>query len=122
MDRFDMQSVMVVDDEAMVLLDLVMMVEDLGYQVHSDSTTVTGALEQLDGSEPDVALLDIDVGGEPVWPLARKVAEHGRPIVFVSANLSHRELCEEFANAQKLEKPVSPDEIRAALSAALGQV
>ena len=58
-----MQSVMVVDDEAMVLLDLVMMVEDLGYQVHSDSTTVTGALEQLDGSEPDVALLDIDVGG-----------------------------------------------------------
>ena len=50
-----MQSVMVVDDEAMVLLDLVMMVEDLGYQVHSDSTIVTGALEQLDGSEPDVA-------------------------------------------------------------------
>lgn len=43
-----MQSVIVVDDEALVLLDLVMTIEELGYDVHSDSTSLGQAIEHLE--------------------------------------------------------------------------
>ena len=115
-----MADVMIVDDEALVLFDLVMTVEDLGYGVHSESTTIEDAMCAIEaGSPPDVALLDIDVGGSPVWPLARKIVERGRPVVFVSANLNHEELREEFASCGRIDKPASPDEIAAAIAGAL---
>lgn len=116
-----MQSVMVVDDEALVLLDLVMTIEELGYDVHSDSTSLGQAIEHLENDSPDIALLDIDVGGELVWPLARLLTERSKPVVFLSANLTHRELDEEFGQCQRLEKPASRREIREALASGLGE-
>lgn len=111
---------MIVDDEALVLFDLVMTVEELGYAVHSESTTLEDAISAIEsGSPPDVALLDIDVGGNPVWPLARKIVERGKPVVFVSANLNHEELRDEFASCQRLDKPASRDEIAEAIAGAL---
>lgn len=110
-----MRNVMIVDDEALVLLDLVHTVEDLGYSVHSESTSLEGAMNALEGGCPDVALLDIDVAGEPVWPVARALTGRGVPVIFVSANLSHRELSNEFAGCPTLEKPASPADIGDAL-------
>ena len=113
-----MQNVMIVDDEALVLLDLVHTVEDLGYVIHSESTSVEGALASLENATPDLALLDIDVAGVPVWPVARELTNHGVPVIFVSANLSHQELCQEFSGCPKLEKPASPADIGRALQMA----
>lgn len=110
-----MCGVMIVEDEALVLLELSMTVEELGYDLHSESTTIDRALEAADREDPDVALLDIDVGGEPVWPVARKLTAAGRPIIFVSANLRHPELDGEFSTCHKLEKPASRAEIESAL-------
>ena len=110
-----MKNVMIVDDEALVLLDLVHTVEDLGYNVHSDATSLSGAFAALEQSEPDVALLDIDVAGEPVWPVARTLTERNIPVIFISANLSHAQLTEEFGGCPTLEKPASPRDIAEAL-------
>lgn len=114
-----MCGVMIVDDEALILCDLAMTVESLGYELHSESTCIHTAMKALEGEKPDVALLDIDVGGEPVWPLARAVASTGSPIVFISANLHHSELKEEFAECAQLEKPVSDRDVAAVLKSAL---
>ena len=40
-----MQSIMIVDDEALVLFDMVMTVEDLGYDIFCDSVSVPDALD-----------------------------------------------------------------------------
>lgn len=115
-----MHDILIVDDEALVLFDLVMTVEDLGYRVHSESTTVDAAIAALDaGSPPDLALLDIDVGGSPVWPLARKIVSRGKPLVFISANLNHEELRGEFADCARLDKPASKKEIAEAIASVL---
>lgn len=106
-----MQRIMVVDDEALVLFDLVMTVEDLGYEVFCDSISVPEALECLGDDCPDAALLDIDVGGTLVWPLARVLKERGCPIAFVSANGAHEELKGEFASAGFIDKPASSGQI-----------
>ena len=103
--------VMIVDDEALVLFDLVMTVEELGFHVFCDSVSVNEALECLGDGCPDAALLDIDVGGTYVWPLARVLKDRGCPIAFVSANREHDELANEFANCRFIDKPASRDQI-----------
>ncbi|MBX7457884.1 response regulator [Qipengyuania sp. 1NDH17] len=114
-----MQSIMIVDDEALVLFDMVMTVEDLGYEVFCDSISVPDALDCLGDGCPDAALLDIDVGGTLVWPLARVLAERGCPIIFVSANRAHEELQNEFAECGFIDKPASTSQIQRALAKAV---
>ena len=114
-----MANIMIVDDEALVLFDLCMTVEDLGHTVVHDCTSLVEAERCLSGSTPDAALLDIDVGGTPVWPLARALKRKGCPICFVSANSSHAELANEFTDSLFVDKPASPSDIRTALEALL---
>ena len=114
-----MQRIMIVDDEALVLFDMVMTVEDLGYDIFCDSVSVPDALDCLGDDCPDAALLDIDVGGTLVWPLARVLCERGCPIVFVSANRAHEELAGEFSHCDFIDKPASSDQIERKLASAL---
>ena len=114
-----MSKIMVVDDEAIVLFDMVMTVEELGYEVLCDSTSVPQALRCLERETPDAALLDIDVGGVMVWPVARRLVELGAAIIFVSANQAHAELRGEFSHCRFVNKPASADEIAHVLQEAL---
>jgi CheY-like chemotaxis protein len=114
-----MHRIMIVDDEALVLLDLVLTVESLGFRVFCDSTSVAEAMKCLGNDRPDAALLDIDVGGTPVWPLARVLKKRGVPTIFVSANHAHKELEGEFAHCHAIDKPASTRDITEALSKVL---
>ena len=116
-----MPSIMIVDDEALVLFDLSLTVEDLGHDIFCEATNIEDALNALEAGSPDAALLDIDVGGTPVWPLARAVARKECPIVFVSANSRHEELKTEFAHCHVVDKPASPTDISRALETALSR-
>lgn len=115
-----MQRIMIVDDEALVLLDMTMTVEELGHEVFCECTSVSDALECLGKGSPDAALLDIDVGGTMVWPVARELDQRDCPIVFVSANRAHEELRGEFSHCDFIDKPASRDCIDAALTRAVG--
>lgn len=114
-----MHRIMIVDDEALVLLDLVLTVESLGFDVFCDSTSIAEAMKYLGDDKPDAALLDIDVGGTPVWPLARALKLRGVPTVFVSANHAHQELKSEFAHCPAIDKPASTGDITQALNEVL---
>ena len=114
-----MANIMIVDDEALVLFDLCMTVEDIGHTVMHDCTSVADGMNRIEDRAPDAALLDIDVGGTPVWPLARALKSKGCPICFVSANNSHTELAEEFAQSGFVDKPASRGDIESALDAML---
>ena len=114
-----MANILIVDDEALVLLDLCMTVEQLGHTVVHDSTGIAAAMQYLDRGTPDAALLDIDVAGTPVWPLARALKERGCKIAFVSANSSHDELKHEFADCLFVDKPASRRDIAFALEGML---
>ena len=76
--------VFVVEDEALVLLTLEDMLVDLGCQVVVAVQHVEEALRLALDVAVDVALLDVNVGGVRIDPVAHILATRGIPIVFVT--------------------------------------
>ena len=74
----------VVEDEALVLMTLEDMLGDLGCRVVATATRVEEALRLARDTEADVALLDVNVGGVRIDPVAELLAARGIPIVFVT--------------------------------------
>ncbi|MEB3415935.1 hypothetical protein VCJ71_07640 [Alteriqipengyuania sp. WL0013] len=114
------QKILVLDDEALIAFDLAATVANLGYAVAGPAISLDEGFRIFEAENPDLALLDIDVDGSPVWPLARKLAAKGCRLVFVSADVSHSQLCDEFSRSPLIEKPASPAQIGEAISAAGG--
>ncbi len=75
------------------------------------SPSVETALEQISAEPFDAALLDVNLGGESVLPVADQLDEHGVPFVFVTG-YSESDLLEgRYSEAPKYQKPVSVAQI-----------
>ncbi len=65
-----------------------MMLEDfletLGHRIHASCDNLADAMEACDGGGFDVAILDVNLKGEQVWPVAEKLADRGVPFVIAS--------------------------------------
>ena len=62
----------------------------------------------------DAAVLDVNLGGETVFPLAERLAEAGIPFIFASAH-GTKGLPKEFADRPVVAKPYLPAGIAAAV-------
>lgn len=76
--------VLIVEDEAIIAMDLEMMLEDEGCEVVATVSTVARALEQVGAQQIDCALLDINLGHEQVFPVADELARKGIPFALLS--------------------------------------
>jgi CheY-like chemotaxis protein len=97
--------VFVVEDEALVLLTLEDMLADLGCQVVVSVQQVEEALRLALDVVVDVALLDVNVGGTRIDPVAHIFATRGIPIVFVTGY---------EATSLPTSAPGAPDAVRVA--------
>ena len=77
--------VLVVEDEILVAMDLEQLLQRHGWRVLGPATTVAEALRLLAGERPDVALLDVNLRGELVTPVAEELRVQGVPFVLASA-------------------------------------
>ena len=112
-------SVFVVEDEALVLLNLEDMLDELGCLVVGPAMRLDKATKLLDeGAVADVAILDVNVAGEMVFPLARKLLERQIPIVFATG-YGKVGLPDEFHNNPVLQKPYTMNDVEAGLALAL---
>jgi DNA-binding NtrC family response regulator len=76
--------VLVVEDEALVALQLEDMLTDLGCAVIGPAARVHQALDLLDGCRLDTAVLDLNVAGELVYPVADALARRGVPFIIAT--------------------------------------
>jgi DNA-binding response OmpR family regulator len=76
--------VLIVEDEAMLSLNLESMLRDMGCMIAGTAAKLDDALRMARISEFDVALLDVNLGGKRVDPVAEAVRARGKPIVFVT--------------------------------------
>jgi len=110
--------VLVVEDEALVALELAEGLAAAGYDVIGPFGRVGAALARLASDLPDAALLDVDVAGEPVEPVADLLAERGVPYAFVTAYGDPP--WPRHAGRPRLAKPAARRRVLALLAGILG--
>ncbi len=76
--------ILVVEDEFLIAMELDMTLRSAGYQVLGPVTTVTAALELLRAERPDAAVLDVDLEGEWVTPVAEVLRAMTVPFILAS--------------------------------------
>ena len=115
----DRVCVLVVEDEMMIALDVQMMLEDNGYAVLGPAGAVEGALRLLDDTRPDVAVLDGNLRGRPVVPVAQRLRDLGIPFVLSSAyDIFPFDGSEALAGIENVRKPATESRLIAALQRA----
>ena len=85
--RSERPRIMVVEDEAMIAMMLEDMLEDLGCEVAASFGDLPSALEWIarSGDKIDGALLDVNLAGETVFPVADALFAQGKPFGFVTS-------------------------------------
>jgi CheY-like chemotaxis protein len=112
--------VLVVEDEFLIAMDLEAMLREHGWRVLGPAATVATALSLLeDGEMPDVALLDVNLRGETVVPVAEVLRESGVPIVLASAYNHAASMAEVLAGVPNIGKPTREHHLLAALKRAV---
>ncbi len=106
-DRLKGLRLLLVEDEAMVAMMIEDMLGDLGCEVVGPAGSVARA-QELARTEAEIAgaILDVNLGGEPIYPVAETLKARGVPFVFItgygSADIDGR-----FADAPTVQKPFS---------------
>ena len=76
--------VLVVEDEMMVSMLIEDMLTDLGCVVVGPAARLDEAIELAKASELDCAVLDVNLAGQPIYPLADILRELGKPFAFAT--------------------------------------
>ena len=107
----DRPTVLVVEDEFIIALDLSETVRDLGYRVEGPFADKENAFIAIDQEMPDCAILDVQTADGEVYPLADALADAGVPIIFHSGHVAPTEITERYPQAQACAKPCPPDRL-----------
>jgi len=111
--------IFVVEDEALVAMNLEMILEDLGCQVVGPAMRFDKALAMVDnGVKADAAILDVNVAGREVFPLAEKLGKLGIPMVFATG-YDHSGFPEKWSASPAVRKPYTLEDVEKALKQAL---
>ena len=82
--ELDGLRVLVVEDEMMVAMLIEDMLGDLGCTVIGPASRLDEAIELTNKSEFDCAVLDVNLGGQPIFPLADILRSKGKPFAFAT--------------------------------------
>jgi CheY-like chemotaxis protein len=115
------KRVLVVEDEMMIRMLLEGMLEDLGHSVAAEAGGIDEAMMLAKQGEFDVALLDVNLNGQPITPVVEILVERGLPFVFASG-YGQRGVPEAYRASPTLQKPFQVEALAAALAAAAPKV
>ena len=116
----DPRSILIVEDEPLIAMMLEDFIQSLGHAVSGNCDSVSSALKEIEKSEFDLAILDINLKGESVWPVASALRGKGTP--FVLATGGHVDPPPaEFANVPTIEKPYTIDRVTPIIEAVLAE-
>ena len=107
--------VLVVEDESLVAMFLEDVLEDLGHQMVGPYSRVDAALAAAQAEDFDVAILDVNVNGQAIFPVAEAIAARGIPFIF-STGYGQKSLPEEYRSRPTLDKPFLPGDVEAVLA------
>lgn len=111
----DALRILIVEDDFFIATDLEDMLKQLGYEQVRIAGTLSDGQKLMIAMNPDVAILDVNLGTTLVFPLAADLSDRGVYIIF-STSVSPDELPKEWRNHRILPKPVDRNALAAAIS------
>lgn len=110
------QSILVVEDEFLIALDIVAALEQAGIDVAGPVSTVGDALATIEQQPLRGVLLDAHLGGESAARIADALSERRLPFAFVSG-YGRESLPEAYQNAPLVRKPFTDQDLLTAIAA-----
>lgn len=107
------RRVLIVEDRYLIAAEMADEVARLGGEVIGPTGSVATASE-LAAAPVDIALLDVNLDGEWVFPLAEVLARKGVPMIFLTG-YDDDSMPEAWRDHPRLRKPVSGRSLRAEL-------
>lgn len=112
------RRVLVVEDELLIGMLLEDMLNDLGYEVVATVGRLEEALQMAREAAVDVAILDVNLNGQEVYPVADVLAGRNIPFVFASG-YGDNGLPAPHQNRPTLPKPFQQELLQSRLAALL---
>ncbi|MBD9465753.1 response regulator [Pseudomonas sp. Pdm06] len=110
--------VLVVEDEGAIALLIEEMLEEFGCEVVASVARLAAACEIAGSVQVDLAILDVNLAGERVFPVADILRERQIPFLF-STGYGASGLPAEYAARPVLHKPFSESELRQKMAVTL---
>lgn len=110
--------ILVVEDDSLVAMMVEDMLADIGCGEVTLAATLADALHQAGTGAFDFALLDINIAGEPVFPVAEALKTRAIPFAFASG-YGAPSLPPEYRACAVAAKPFRLDDLDAVVTAAL---
>lgn len=101
------QSVMVLEDNMIIGLDLEQAIKDLGFGSVYTAASVSEAMSILDKYDIDLGILDINLGNETSFKVAKRMKEDGQSFLFLTGYSELRQdATKDFINVPVVSKPL----------------
>jgi DNA-binding response OmpR family regulator len=104
------RRILVVEDDILVATLLAEILESAGWQVVGPVAHLATALDAAASEGFDAAVLDVNLGGQTVYPVAEVLDARRVPFVFVTA-CGREALPPLFCGRPHLGKPFAPEEL-----------
>jgi CheY-like chemotaxis protein len=111
-------SVFLVEDEVMIRMMVADMLEELGYSVAAEAGEINEAIKLAQSAEFDLAILDVNVNGKVISPVAELIKARNRPFIFATGYGSSG-LPEEYRDRPALQKPFQLETLARMIESAL---
>jgi len=97
-------SVFLVEDDVMIRMMVADMLEELGYRIAAEAGEISEAIRLAQSIDFDLAILDVNVNGKVISPVADLIRARNRPFIFATGYGSSG-LPEEYRDRPSLQKP-----------------
>lgn len=119
MDPTASLRVLIVEDESLLAMMVEDVLTDAGWTVAASVASIPEALAAVQRGGFDVALLDVNLAGQEVFPVADAVLARGLPLVFATG-YGLNGIREDLRHLPVIAKPFSPGQLLHGLSMAVG--
>ncbi|WP_312948334.1 response regulator [Agrobacterium sp.] len=102
------KTVLLVEDEMFVALDIQMTLEDEGWHVSGPYASIRETLKFLETNTVDCAILDVRLIDGEVFPVADRLTSSGIPFVFHSGHANPSKLEQDYPQSLVCQKPCHP--------------
>lgn len=108
--------VLVIEDESLIAMLLEDLLVEMGYTVEGMAATVSDGLALLEQHPVELAVVDVNLGGEPSFPVADALQQRGIPFLFTTG-YGQLGLPAPYSALPVLQKPFRKKDLEAALQA-----